>query len=32
VTLTGTGFREPVALDLEHELLATMVGRLENTT
>ena len=32
VTLTGTGFREPVDLDLEHELLATMVGRLENTT
>jgi hypothetical protein len=32
VTLTGIGFREPVGLDLEHGLLATMVGRLERTT
>jgi hypothetical protein len=32
VTLLAIGFREPVGLDLEHELLATMVGRLENTT
>jgi len=32
INLTGIGFREPVALDLEHELLATIVGRLKNTT
>jgi hypothetical protein len=32
VFLLGLGLREPVGLDLEHQLLAAMVGRLEHTT
>jgi hypothetical protein len=32
VELSGNGTREPVGLDFEHQLLATMLERLKNTT